>query len=97
MKAQSAFFPFGFGVRASDAYDALEVHTVICDRYSCEALIEGAEIPEDHEDVSWSIYGHLTGQGLECIGDFISFEAACEIAMKITGAHKRQDGPRNLA
>lgn len=80
MKAQSAhlFLPYAAG------YDALEVHTVIEISGFAESLSSGEEIPEA-DALYWSLYGHTPNEGLECIGDFISFEAACEVADKLGG------------
>jgi hypothetical protein len=65
-------------------YDALEVHTVLILDDFVEALIDGEEIPEGSV-VSWSLYGHVPNEGLECIGDFNSFDSACEVAKKLGG------------
>lgn len=81
MKAQSAYFRLGI----VKGFDALEVHTVVLevDDYA-SALFCGDEIPEDSA-VCWSLYGHICNEGLECIGDYTSFESACAIAEKLGG------------
>ena len=81
-KAQSAYYTLGI----LNGYDALEVHTVATffDDYA-ERIQDGEDLPEEGP-VCWSLYGHICNEGLECIGDFISFEAACEVAEKLGGA-----------
>ena len=81
-KAQSAYYTLGI----LNGYDALEVHTVATffDDYA-EQIQDGEDLPEEGP-VCWSLYGHICNEGLECIGDFISFEAACEVAEKLGGA-----------
>jgi hypothetical protein len=39
----------------------------------------------DEEAQFWSLYGHIPGQGLECIGDFKTREHAEEAYARITG------------
>jgi hypothetical protein len=81
MKAQSAYF----SLSNDTGYDALEVHTVqiFLDDYA-DQLSAGEEISEG-SSIIWSLYGHTPNEGLECIGDFNSFEAACEVAEKLGG------------
>lgn len=67
-------------------FDGYEIHGVRRfgrgkDRY-CE------QVPEP-EAQFWSLYGHIPGEGVECIGDYRSREAAEEILFRITG---RTDG-----
>jgi hypothetical protein len=40
---------------------------------------------EDSEAHFWTLYGHITGQGVEAIGDFPTREAAEEVFYRITG------------
>ncbi len=42
------------------------------------------QVPDD-EAQFWSLYGHIPGQGVECIGDFASREHAEEVYARITG------------
>jgi hypothetical protein len=42
------------------------------------------QVPDD-EAAFWSLYGHIPGQGLECIGDFKTREQAEEVYARITG------------
>lgn len=83
-KAQSAYYTLG----RVNGYDALEVHTVATffDDYA-EQIQDGEDLPEEGP-VCWSLYGHTCNEGLECIGDFISFEAACEVAEKLGGKRR---------
>lgn len=83
-KAQSAYYTLG----RVNGYDALEVHTVatFLDDYA-EQICDGEDLPEEGP-VCWSLYGHTCNEGLECIGDFISFEAACEVAEKLGGKRR---------
>ncbi len=39
----------------------------------------------DEEAQFWSLYGHIPGQGLECIGDFKTRRHAEEVRERITG------------
>ena len=63
-------------------YDAYEIHGVAefgtgSDRF-CEQVCED-------EAQFWSLYGHIPDEGLECIGDFKSRQAAEEVRDRITG------------
>ena len=42
------------------------------------------QVPDD-EAKYWSLFGHIPGQGLECIGDFKTRQLAEEIQARITG------------
>lgn len=73
-------------------FDAYEIHPVAVVGHE-----GGIEIVEPvHDDVTkpdfWSLYGHVPGMGLECIGDFASFEAAAAVYARITG-HPYGDEP----
>jgi hypothetical protein len=48
------------------------------------------EPASDGEAQFWSLYGHIPGQGLECIGDFKTRELAEEVYARITGRLYRQ-------
>jgi hypothetical protein len=70
------------GNEIPDAFDAYEIHGVRKfgkgkDRY-CE------QVPDD-EAQFWSLYGHIRGQGLDCIGDFKTRQHAEEVYARITG------------
>jgi hypothetical protein len=40
---------------------------------------------DDDEAQFWSLYGHIAGQGVECIGDYKTHEHAEEVYARITG------------
>jgi hypothetical protein len=42
------------------------------------------QVPDDQAE-SWSLFGHVPGQGLDCIGDFETREHAEEVFARITG------------
>jgi len=44
----------------------------------------------DDEAQFWSLYGHIRGEGLECIGDFKTRQHAEEVYARITGCHYAQ-------
>jgi hypothetical protein len=65
-------------------FDAYEIHPVT--EHCAPDGSTFCEIADDPAEASfWSLYGHIPGQGVECIGDFASFEAAAEIYARITG------------
>lgn len=65
-------------------FDAYEIHPVVHHRMPDGRCI--AEQTDDPTEAScWSLFGHIPGQGLECIGDFPSYELAAEIYARITG------------
>jgi hypothetical protein len=43
----------------------------------------------DDDAQFWSVYGHIPGQGLDCIGDFKTRRCAEEIYARITGRSYR--------
>ena len=51
--------------------------------YQQAAAAQRARRPD--EASCWSLFGHILGQGLECIGDFPTYELAAEIYARITG------------
>ena len=63
-------------------FDDYEIHGVYefseDDRSFCE------QVPDD-EAQFWSLYGHIPGQGLDCIGDFKTRQHAEEVFARITG------------
>ncbi|MGE3999016.1 MAG: hypothetical protein AB7I48_02275 [Planctomycetaceae bacterium] len=63
-------------------FDAYEIHGV---REFGRGKSQRCEQVADGEAHFWSLYGHIAGQGLECIGDFKSRELAEEIYARITG------------
>jgi hypothetical protein len=48
-------------------------------------VINDCEQVSDSEAEFWSLFGHIPGQGLDCIGDFTTREHAEEILARITG------------
>ncbi len=65
------------------AFDDYEIHGVaeftdLHGNRSCEPVA-------DDEAQFWSLYGHIPGQGLECIGDFKTRQLAEEVLARITG------------
>ena len=67
-------------------FDAYEIHPCVvvsetnygqCYEQVCAADPIRADI--------WSLYGHVSGEGLITIGDFTSYTAANEIHRRITG------------
>jgi hypothetical protein len=57
-------------------------------------IIDNCEQVPDDEAEFWSLFGHIPGQGADCIGDFTTREHAEEIYARITG---RPYGPRHQA
>lgn len=45
---------------------------------------------DDSEAQFWSLYGHIPGEGVECIGDFKTREIAEEVYARITGTRYGQ-------
>jgi hypothetical protein len=81
MKAQSDYYT----LPQNNGYDALEVHTLAIFFDDCaEQLFDGDDLPEEGP-VCWSLFGHIPNEGLERIGDFNSFKAACNVAKKLGG------------
>lgn len=71
-------------------FDAYEVHGV---RQFDEGNGAHCEQVPDDEAQSWSLFGHMPGQGLDCIGDFATREQAEEVFARITG--RRYTGSMN--
>jgi hypothetical protein len=68
-------------------FDAYEIHGVR--EYHGAPFGQGKyseQVPDD-EAQFWSLFGHIPGQGLDCIGDFKTREHAEEIYARITGRH----------
>ena len=63
-------------------FDSYEIHGV---KEFEESGSKWCEQVSDHEADFWSIYGHIPGQGLDCIGDFKTREHAEETYARITG------------
>lgn len=59
-------------------FDAYEIH-------GCRDFGGSVEQVPDAQAQFWSLYGHIPGEGLECIGDFISRSHAEEVLQRIAG------------
>jgi hypothetical protein len=74
-------------------FDAYEVHGVR--EYEGATFGQGkySEQVPDEEAEFWSLYGHIPGRGIECIGDFETRRLAEQIYARITGRrYGRQSG-----
>lgn len=65
------------------SFDGYEVHGVREYRHRGRKYCEQVA---DTEATFWSLYGHIPGQGLECIGDFKTRQHAEEVYTRITGS-----------
>lgn len=65
-----------------EPFDAYEIHGV---RTFNDGNGRYCEQVPDEEAESWSLFGHIPGQGLDCIGDFATREHAKEVYARITG------------
>lgn len=66
------------------AYDAYDIHPVI--RLRGKDGQPCLEITGDPAEATlWSLYGHIPGEGLDCIGDFPRFADAARVYARITG------------
>ena len=72
-------------------FDKYEIHGVKtygkASRRHCEQV-------DDSKADYWSLFGHIPGQGLDCIGDFATREHAEEIFARITGRPYADDTTR---
>lgn len=64
-------------------FDGYEIHGVV--EFRGADGTRYCEPAHDDEAHFWSLYGHIPGQGLECIGDFSTRAQAEEIFARITG------------
>jgi len=71
-------------------YDAYEIHGVAF----VNAQDTIYEPVEDADAEMWTLYGHVSGQGVEAIGDFRTREYAEEVFARITGRRYR-DGVKS--
>jgi hypothetical protein len=74
--------PVPTGTRLPARFDGYEVHGV---REFDDGDGKFCEQVPDEEAMFWSLYGHIPGLGLECIGDFKTREHAEETYARITG------------
>lgn len=65
-----------------ERFDAYEIHGV---REFGRGKSRYCEQVPDNEAQFWSLYGHIPGQDLQCIGDFKTRQFAEEICSRITG------------
>lgn len=63
-------------------FDAYEIHGV---REFDDGNGPYCEQVRDEQAEFWSLYGHIPGQGVDCIGDFATREHAEEVFARITG------------
>ena len=63
-------------------FDAYEIHGIRAYGRGRQRSYE--QVP-DSEAQSWSLFGHIPRQGLECISDFATREHAEEVYARITG------------
>ena len=63
-------------------YDNYEIHGV---REFGSGKNRHCEQVPDKRAQFWSLYGHIPGQGADCIGDFKTREHAEEVYARITG------------
>jgi hypothetical protein len=63
-------------------FDAYEIHGV---REFDEGQGKFPEQVTDDEAASWSLYGHIPGEGVMSIGDFTTRQLAEEVYARITG------------
>jgi len=71
-------------------FDDYEVHGV--KRFSERNLTFCERVDDDAEADYWSLYGHISGRYLVCIGDFGSRAHAEEVYARITGRRYGQGG-----
>ena len=88
--AGRAFFAMPTPTRSDGGrvFDAIEIAPVVeVDEHgSCEPFESLNDVPADLRDaVFWSIYGHTAGEGVQCIGDFESPQAALEVLQRLFG------------
>ena len=68
-------------------FDCYEIHGV---KVFEESGNKWCEQVADHEAHFWSLYGHIPGQGLTCLGDFTTREHTEELYARITGRRYSQ-------
>jgi hypothetical protein len=73
-------------------FDRYEIHGIR--EFKTEDGSDCEQVP-DHEAGFWGLYGHIPGQGLECIGDFKTREAAEEVVARITGRRYNEAAPND--
>lgn len=71
-------------MRKPTPFDAYEIHPITV-RQTPDGRRFAERVAASAEADYWSLFGHIPGQGLECIGDFPTYERAAEIHARITG------------
>ena len=71
-----------YGCDLPTRFDNYEIHGV---RESGDDNDKCCEQVPDEEARFWRLYGHIPGQGLDCIGDFSTRGHAEEVFVRITG------------
>ena len=69
-------------------FDAIELAPVaiIDSDGTCEPFEDLEDVPEELRDsVFWSIYGHTPGEGVQCLSDFTTCDAALEALRRLLG------------
>jgi len=66
-------------------FDGYEIHSVRGRREEDMTDRRSMEVCEPDEAECWRLYGHIPGQGMDCIGDFQTLAHAEEILARITG------------
>jgi hypothetical protein len=75
-------------------FDDYEIHGI--KEYGEAGRPFGEQVPDGEADF-WSLFGHIPGQGLDCIGDFKTREHAEEIYARITGQSYRTRSEKGVA
>ena len=82
------WMPKPYRADGGPVFDAIEIAPVVevDPSAGCEAFHSLDEIPEALRPWTfWSVYGHTTGEGVTCIGDFNSAEQALDIVRRLFG------------
>ncbi len=66
-------------------FDGYEIHPVRSFGEKDKTGRQPTEVCEPNEAECWSLYGHIPGQGVDCIGDYQTRAHAEEILARITG------------
>lgn len=75
--------------RSYATFDDFEINPCIC--AGDEGNYEQISVTDPIKADIWSLFGHVAGEGLFCIGDFDSYEGANEIHRFITGEDYGQE------
>src|SRR5579875_487057 len=87
-KARSLSTPVPGLPTAFDAYEIRGMKRLPCRGQEEEPIgpvtDDCEQVPDDQAEF-WSLFGHIPGQGLDCIGDFATRQHAEEVFARITG------------